>query len=141
MVTCFGIAPFLLSPTLESSEFLHLITRDRGNWPRCLLWQGWLPGLSTAGERDRWAASLGQLADRSLEQVLGAYPVDHSGFWAAPDFGEGDDLANEIGLLVYGLMVARKLVPLVALRLLVLVYLPAPKLDKQGDVWREVKEW
>ena len=54
--------------------------------PVCLLWHGWLPSLSTAGERDPWAASLGQLADRSLEQVLVAYPVDHSDLWAAPDF-------------------------------------------------------
>ena len=50
------------------------MARDRSNWPRCMLWHGWRPGLSTAGERDLWAASLGQLADRSLELALGAYP-------------------------------------------------------------------
>ena len=32
---------------------------DRGNWPRCLSWHGWLPGLSCAGERDPWASSFG----------------------------------------------------------------------------------
>ena len=55
-------------PTLqvrELPEFMPLVARDRRNWPRCLLWQGWLPGLCSAGERDPWTASLGQLADRS----------------------------------------------------------------------------
>ena len=42
----------------ELPEFMPLMARDRSNWPRCLLWHGWLPGLSTAGERDPWAASL-----------------------------------------------------------------------------------
>ena len=57
----------------------------------------WLPGQSLAGERDPWAASLGLLAERSLEQALGAYPVDHSGFWAAPDFWDAEGVAAEIG--------------------------------------------
>ena len=49
------------------------------------------------GERHPWAASLGQLADRSLEQVLGAYPADDSGFWTLPDIWDAEDLAMEIG--------------------------------------------
>ena len=28
-------------------EFLPLLSRDRTHWPRCLLWHGWLPGLSS----------------------------------------------------------------------------------------------
>ena len=59
---------------------------DCSEWPRCLLWRGWLPGLSSLGQRDSWAASLGQLADRALEWTLGAYPTDHTVFWVAPDF-------------------------------------------------------
>ena len=43
----------------ELSEFATLMAQDRSKWPRCLLWHGWLPGLSLAGERDCWAASLG----------------------------------------------------------------------------------
>ena len=62
-------------------------------WPRCLLWRGWLPGLSTAGERDPWAACLGQLSDRSL----GSYPVDDAGFWTLVDHWDAEDLATEIG--------------------------------------------
>ena len=48
------------------------------NWHCCLLSHGWLPGLSIVGMRDPWAACLGQLPHRSLEQVLGAYPADAS---------------------------------------------------------------
>ena len=39
---------------------MPLMARDRGNWPRCLLWHSWLPGLSSAGERD---FRVGHLAD------------------------------------------------------------------------------
>ena len=53
----------------ELPELMPIMARDRTNWPRCLR-------LCTAGERDPWAASLGQLAERSLELALGAYPVD-----------------------------------------------------------------
>ena len=70
----------------ELPEFMLLITRDRSTWPRCLLWHGWLPCLSTAGERDPSAACVGQLAHTSLEQIVGAYPSDASGFWTPPDF-------------------------------------------------------
>ena len=78
-------------------EFMTLMARDRNNWPRCLLWHGWLPGLSAAGERDPWAALLGILADRVLEQRLCAYPADESGLWTPPDFWDGEDLAIGIG--------------------------------------------
>ena len=48
MVIFFGIA---LSPPLvelrSQPEFLPLMSRDRTHWPRCLLWHGWLPGLSS----------------------------------------------------------------------------------------------
>ena len=37
------------------------------------------------------------MADRSLEQVLGACPVDDSCFWTPPDFWDAEDLATEIG--------------------------------------------
>ena len=67
-------------------EFATLMRRDRSRWPRCLPWHGWLPGLGHEGQRDCWAASLGQLAERRLESALGGYPADHAGCWVAPDF-------------------------------------------------------
>ena len=48
----------------ELPEFAPLLARDRSHRPRCLLWHGLLPGLGVAGERDPWAASLGQPASR-----------------------------------------------------------------------------
>ena len=51
--------PLILHVT-ELPEFMPFMARDRSRWPRCLLWQAWLPGLRIAGERDslltgRWS--------------------------------------------------------------------------------------
>ena len=81
----------------ELPEFVSLMARDRSKWPRCLLWHGWLLGLTTAGERAPLADSFGQLAGRSLEVALDAYPVDDTEFWAPPGFWDAQDLATEIG--------------------------------------------
>ena len=96
MVTSISFGTVLFSSLVrvrELPEFMLLMSRDRSIWPRCLLWHGWLPGLSTAGMRDPYAAYFGQLAHRSLEQVLDAYPADASDFWTPPDFWDADDLA------------------------------------------------
>ena len=99
-------------------------------------------GLST-GERDPWAASRGQLAERSLEQVLGAYPVDESGFWTPPDLWDADDLAAEIEehpcVWTDG---SREAYPTGGFEVVGAgVYLPAPELAMQGAVWGEVEEY
>ena len=80
----------------ELPEFASLLALDRSDWSRCLLWHGWLPGLCGGGERDPWAASLEQLASRSLERVLGPYPVDSSSFWTPTDAWDADDIALEM---------------------------------------------
>ena len=36
-------------------EFLPLMSRDRTHWPRCLLWHGWLPCLSSRTFGTPWA--------------------------------------------------------------------------------------
>ena len=51
MDICFGNVFFLLI-LREFLEFMPLMARDRSNWPRCLLWHGWLPGLTLAGEKE-----------------------------------------------------------------------------------------
>ena len=97
MDICFGSVLFL--PILhvgELPEFMSLMAMDRSKWPRCLLWHGWLPGLSLAGGRDPWTASVELLASRALERCLGACPADDSGFWTVPDFWDADDLALEM---------------------------------------------
>ena len=69
---------------------------DRSNWPRCLLWHGWLPGLSGISEKDPWAISFGEFASANLERCLGAYPVDFVGCWTPPDNWDADDIALEM---------------------------------------------
>ena len=38
-------------------EFLTLLCKDRTLWPRCLLWHGWLPGLSSRTVGTPWAVA------------------------------------------------------------------------------------
>ena len=126
---CTFTSPPLLPPlppilhVWEIRGFASLMSLDRSNWPRCLLWHGWLLGLGLSGERDPWAASFGQLASWELERCLGAYPADYSGFWTPPDFWDGDDLALEMtdDDQFFGLTAAGRTIRLMGLRLLVLV--------------------
>ena len=80
----------------ELPEFSSLMALDRSKWFRCLLWHGWLPGLSCRGNRAPWAASSGQLACLQLEGCLGAYPVDFYGCWAPLEYRDVDDIALEV---------------------------------------------
>ena len=77
----------------ELPEFSPLMALDKSKWSRCILWHGWLPGLSCSGDRAPWAASFGQLACLQRESCLGAYPLDSSGYWAPPDYWDADDMA------------------------------------------------
>ena len=72
-------------------EFPYLMSLDRSNWPRCLLWRGWLPGLNGTCKKNPWATSFGDLASFHLERCLGAYPVDFTSCWAAPEYWDADD--------------------------------------------------
>ena len=126
----------------ELPEFVSLLSGDRINWPRCLLWHGLLPGLSGVGRRDPWAASFGQLACCELERnrVSG----DNSGFWTPPDHWDADDIALEMTdapnkwtdgsredfSLIGGFEVAGAG-----------VYVPAPELAFEGAVWGLAEEY
>ena len=87
---------------------LHMRELDRSKWPCCLLWHGWLPGLSSCDWRISWAVSFCQLACLELERCLGAYLVDNSGHWTPPDYWDAEDIALEMSdsILIFGLMVA-----------------------------------
>ena len=80
----------------ELPEFAYLMSLDRSKWPRCLLWHGWLPGLSGIGHGDLWATSFGDLASFHLERCLGAYPVDFAGAWTSPEYWDAADIALEM---------------------------------------------
>ena len=117
---------------------------NRSNWPRCLLWHDWLPGLGLCGERDPWAASLGQLASCELERCLGAHPAHNSGFLTTPDHCDADDFALEMtdepNFWTDG---SREIIALVGLRLLalgciclLLSWLWKVQFERWRGVWR-----
>ena len=89
---------FTLSPqhVRDLPEFASLMALDRSNWPRCLLWHGWLPGLDGIRDHDLWATSFGDLASAQLERCFGAYPVDFAGSWTPPEYWDADDIALEM---------------------------------------------
>ena len=62
-------------------EFLPLMSKDRTHWPRCLLWHGWLPGLSSRTLGTPWAIATSDLASSSLENALGPYPLSTTSAW------------------------------------------------------------
>ena len=70
-------------------EFAFLMSLDRSNWPRCLLWHGWLPGLNGIRHEDPWATSFGDLASSHLERCL-------AGAWTPPDYWDAADIALEM---------------------------------------------
>ena len=57
----------------ENPEFHDLIRMDKGHWPRCLLWHGWLPMLSCVNGASPWAADASECASYLVEAALGCY--------------------------------------------------------------------
>ena len=85
MATCSG-SVLSLQHVRDLPEFAYLLSLYRSKWPRCLLWHGWLLGLSGIHDSDPWATSFGDLASFHLERCLGAYPVDFDNCWAPPEY-------------------------------------------------------
>ena len=75
-------------------EFLPLMSKDRTRWPRCLLWHGWLPGLSSRTVGSPWAVASSDLASSCLETAFGSYPLDASSVWQP--FWDQDDVQDMI---------------------------------------------
>ena len=139
-----GVSFHSLQHVRDLPQLAHRLSLDRSNWPRCLLWHGWLPGLSGISDKDAWAASFGDLASFHLEQCLGAHPVDFASCWTPPEYWDADDVALEMyeypniwndgsredfsslgGLEVAGAG----------------VYLPASELAFDGSVWGTAEEY
>ena len=74
----------------NNPEFLPLMNRDRTSWPRCLLWHGWLPGLTSRTSGSPWAIASNDLASHSLEKALGPYPLSTHSAWHP--FWDQDDV-------------------------------------------------
>ena len=57
----------------ESPEFSGVVNLDKSNWPRCLLWHGWLPALSGSTFGSPRAEDATRIAKNRLEAALGSY--------------------------------------------------------------------
>ena len=55
----------------ENPEFHDLMRMDKGHWPRCLLWHGWLPVLSGVPGASPWATGAAESARYLVEVALG----------------------------------------------------------------------
>ena len=70
----FGECTFpLLVEIHENPEFHDLMRMDKGHWPRCLLWHGWLLVLSGVNGASPLAASASESAGYLVEVALGHY--------------------------------------------------------------------
>ena len=79
---------------LENTEFHDLIRMDKGHWPRCLLWHGWLPRLSGVNGASPWAASASESASYLVEAALGSYSSSMITEWGPPDGNDRVGLAS-----------------------------------------------
>ena len=87
----------LYSPLIEireNPEFDDLMRMDESQWPRRLLWHGWLLLLSGTGGGPPRAASADDAAVNMLESALGACPSDTLQGWDVPQGVDWDSAAD-----------------------------------------------
>ena len=63
----------------ENPEFHDLMRMDKAQWPRCLLWHGWLPVLSGVNGASLWAADASESGVHLSEVALGRYSSGGTG--------------------------------------------------------------
>ena len=68
----------------ENPEFHDLIRMDKGHWPPCLLWHGWLPKLSGTDDASPWAVRAADSAGYLVESALGSYSSSLPVGWGPP---------------------------------------------------------
>ena len=79
----------------ENLEFHDLMRMDKGHWPRCLLWHGWLPMLSGVDGASPWALDASESAAYLVEVALGRYSSSLATEWdLSPDFDHDDAAAS-----------------------------------------------
>ena len=93
-----GDCTFLPCAELRNNlEFLPLMKRDRTEWSRCLLWHGWLPGLTSPSTGSPWAVAASDLACHNLEKALGPYPLStHSAWHPFWDQDDAQDMVDDV---------------------------------------------
>ena len=125
MVICFGNVPFPpLVEIRENPEFRDLMRMDKGHWPRCLLWHGWLPMLSGVPGASPWAASA-ESAVYCLRVLLALTPSDIISRLGlslkSVDWDSAATWMSQISLM-FGLMVVLFVMRFLVLPVLVLVF-------------------
>ena len=93
----------------ENPEFHDLVRIDKGHWPGCLLWHGWLPLLSGTDGASLQAESAAQGAGILLECALGPYSSRLPFEWDVPPLpreGEGEGFLMCLMFPMLGRMVA-----------------------------------
>ena len=80
----------------EHPEFHDLMEMDKSHWPRCLLWQGWLPLLSGANGGFPWAEDLAESAAHQLECALGSYTSGLLSEWQLPVEFDAESAARRV---------------------------------------------
>ena len=80
----------------ENPEFHDLMRMDKGHWPRCLLWHGWLPLLSGVNGASPWANDASESAGHLLEVALGSYSSRIVSEWSVR---EGFDAVRAASLM------------------------------------------
>ena len=69
----------------ENPGFHDLMRLDKANWPRCLLWHGWLPMLSGVNGASPWAIDASESAAYLVEVALGRYSSGLIAEWNPSD--------------------------------------------------------
>ena len=89
--------PFLLLLRfVKIPEFHDLMRLDKANWPRCLLWHGWLPMLSGVNGASPWAADASESAVHLVEVALGRYSPGLTAEWSFPDGFDAVETASQM---------------------------------------------
>ena len=80
----------------ESPEFHDLMRMDKANWPRCLLWHGWLPMLSGVNGASPWVVDASESAAYLPEVVHGRYSSGLISEWMPSDDFDHDMAASSL---------------------------------------------
>ena len=81
----------------ESPELHDLMRLDKSHWPRCLLWHGWLPLLSGAGDGSPWAVNADDAAVFFCLRVLSVLiPLIFSRVGMSPQSVDWDSAAKRM---------------------------------------------
>ena len=69
---------------------------DKGHWPRCLLWHGWLPMLSGVNGASPWAIDASESSGFLVEVALGRHSSGLVAEWRSSDELDEDRAASSV---------------------------------------------